>query len=41
MSRSGVAFTPKKILDFKKDVAWELSGQLPEDFEIIRAGTPI
>lgn len=41
MSRSGVAFTPKKILDFKKEVAWELSGQLPEDFEIIRAGTPI
>ena len=41
MSRSGVALTPKKILDFKKDVAWELSGQLSEDFEIIRAGTPI
>ena len=41
MSRSGFKYTPKKILDFKKDVAWELSGQLPEDFEIIRAGTPI
>ena len=41
MSRSGFKYTPKKILDFKKDVAWELSGQLAEDFEIIRAGTPI
>ena len=39
--RNGIAYTPKKILDFKKDVAWELSNQLPDDFEIIRAGTPI
>ena len=22
--RNGIAYTPKKILDFKKDVAWEL-----------------
>lgn len=39
--RNGVAYTPKKILDFKKDVAWELSNQLNSDFEIIKAGTPI
>lgn len=39
--RNGVAYTPKKILDFKKDVAWELSNQLDSDFEIIKAGTPI
>ena len=41
MSRNGFKYTPKKILDFKQDVAWELSGQLSDDFEIIRAGTPI
>jgi Holliday junction resolvase RusA-like endonuclease len=39
--RNGVAYTPKKILDFKKDIAWELSNQLNNDFEIIKAGTPI
>jgi Holliday junction resolvase RusA-like endonuclease len=39
--RNGVAYTPKKILDFKKNVAWELSNQLNSDFEIIKAGTPI
>ena len=39
--RNGIAYTPKKILDFKKDVAWELSSQLEDDFEIIKAGTPI
>lgn len=39
--RNGVAYTPKKILDFKKDIAWELSNQLNSDFEIIKAGTPI
>lgn len=39
--RNGVAYTPKKILDFKKDIARELSNQLNNDFEIIKAGTPI
>ena len=39
--RNGGAYTPKKILDFKKDIAWELSNQLDSDFEIIKAGTPI
>lgn len=39
--RNGIAYTPKKILDFKKNVSWELSNQLPDDYQIIRAGTPI
>lgn len=39
--RNGIAYTPKKIIDFKKSIAWELEGQLSDDFEIIRAGTPI
>ena len=41
MGRNGISYTPKKVLDFKKDIAWELSSQLPNDFEIIKAGTPI
>lgn len=39
--RNGIAYTPKKILDFKNNVSWELSNQLPDDYQIIRAGTPI
>ena len=34
MGRNGISYTPKKVLDFKKDIAWELSTQLPNDFEI-------
>ena len=41
MGRNGISYTPKKVLDFKKDIAWELSSQLPNDFQIIKAGTPI
>lgn len=41
MSRSGVAYTPKKILDFKRQIARLTNNQLEEDFEIIKAGTPI
>lgn len=41
MSRSGVAYTPKKVLDYKREIERLAYNQLPEDFEIIRAGTPI
>jgi Holliday junction resolvase RusA-like endonuclease len=39
--RNGIAYTPKKILDFKKDIAQIAMSQVEDGFEIIRAGTPI
>lgn len=39
--RNGIAYTPKKILDFKREVAYSAEAQVGDDFEIIRAGTPI
>jgi len=39
--RNGIAYTPKKILDFKKDIAHIAMSQVEDGFEIIRAGTPI
>jgi Holliday junction resolvase RusA-like endonuclease len=39
--RNGIAYTPKKILDFKKSIAYSAMSQVEDGFEIIRAGTPI
>ena len=39
--RNGIAYTPKKILDFKKVIAYSAMSQVEDEFEIIRAGTPI
>lgn len=39
--RNGIAYTPKKILDFKKAIAYSAMSQVEDGFEIIRAGTPI
>ena len=41
LGRNGIAYTPKKVLDFKKGIIWDAKAQLPEGFEIIKAGTPI
>lgn len=39
--RNGIAYTPKKILDFKKEISYSAMSQVGDGFEIIRAGTPI
>tara|TARA_E500000081_G_scaffold153221_1_gene187110 strand:- start:1054 stop:1473 length:420 start_codon:yes stop_codon:yes gene_type:complete len=39
--RNGIAYTPKKILDFKKEISYSAMSQVEDGFEIIRAGTPI
>ena len=39
--RNGIAYTPKKVVDFKDVIRWEAESQLPDGFDIIKAGTPI
>ena len=41
MGRNGIAYTPKKIKDYKRAVMILARKQLPKDFEMIPAGTPI
>lgn len=41
MSRSGIAYTPKKIKDYKRAIMILARKQLPKDFKMIPAGTPI
>ena len=40
-TRSGRAYKPKKIMDYQDYIIRLAKDQLPEDFEIIPAGTPI
>lgn len=39
--RNGIKYKPKKVLDYQKYVRTLASEQLPVDFNIIPAGTPI
>ena len=41
IAKSGIKYTPKRILDYKKHIILLTLQQLPKDFEIIKAGTPI
>ena len=41
LGRNGIAYTPKKIVDFKNYVRRLTRDQLPTGFEMIGAGTPI
>lgn len=41
MGRNGIAYTPKKIKDYKRAIMLLARNQLPKDFEIIPAGTAI
>ena len=40
-TRGGIAYKPKKIKHFQKCLIDLVKEQLPKDFEIIKAGTPI
>ncbi len=39
--RNGIKYKPKKVLDYQKYVRTLASEQLPDDFNIIPAGSPI
>lgn len=39
--RNGIKYKPKKVLDYQKYVKTLASEQLPDDFNIIPAGSPI
>lgn len=41
MTRSGHAYQPKKITDYKDEIREIVGQQLPDDFVIIANGTPI
>lgn len=41
VGRNGIAYTPKKIKEYKRSIMILARKQLPKDFEMIPAGTPI